>query len=81
KAVGDGSIAFGSSSTSNAKLTQRSASKFREKLMSELGIGQITEREDNSHGVTLTSAEVNNLKVGDENAVVKSGFSAHLKDD
>ncbi|QQF90268.1 hypothetical protein JFL57_05795 [Histophilus somni] len=81
KAVGDGSIAFGSSSTSNAKLTQRSASKFREKLMSELGIGQITEREDNSHGVTLTSAEVNNLKVGDENAVVQSGFSAHLKDD
>ncbi|TDF37033.1 hypothetical protein E2R48_10050, partial [Histophilus somni] len=81
KAVGEGSIAIGSTVISNAKYKNGTDEKFRTKLMSELGIGMVTEKVDTSNHVKVTSAEVSDLKVGNENEIVQSGFSAHLDRD
>ncbi|WP_143432688.1 hypothetical protein, partial [Histophilus somni] len=81
KAVGEGSIAIGSTVISNAKYKDGTDEKFRTKLMSELGIGMVTEKVDTSNHVKETSAKVSNLKVGNNNEIVQSGFSAHLDRD
>ncbi|MSN95840.1 hypothetical protein F1B92_01290, partial [Campylobacter sp. FMV-PI01] len=80
KAVGDGSIAIGTKVASNARIDERSAQQFRQKLMKELGIGTIVESEDNSGVNKIVKTEVKNLKTGDENKIVKAGFANHLAD-
>ncbi|THA21438.1 hypothetical protein E5361_05595, partial [Histophilus somni] len=79
KAVGEGSIAIGTKVASNAKIDEASAQKFRTKLMQELGIGTI--REDKQKDVnTIITTGVTDLKTGDQNEIVKSGFANHLDD-
>ncbi|TDF36224.1 hypothetical protein E1290_08835, partial [Histophilus somni] len=80
KAVGTGSVAIGTKVASNAKINEASARRFRDKLMSNLGIGTIEENEKTEFHTRFTSAEVKDLKTGSDNNLVQAGFSAHLDD-
>ncbi|WP_348533969.1 YadA-like family protein [Histophilus somni] len=75
KAVGRGSIAIGPNVSSNAELTSMSAEKFRTQIMQETKLGTVNENQD-PHFKTVTT-DINDLKVGDNNEIVKYGFPAN----
>ncbi|THA40403.1 hypothetical protein E5428_09475, partial [Histophilus somni] len=75
KAAGRGSIAIGPNVSSNAELTSMSAEKFRTQIMQETKLGTVNENQD-PHFKTVTT-DINDLKVGDNNEIVKYGFPAN----
>ncbi|TEW28036.1 hypothetical protein E2R48_09290 [Histophilus somni] len=75
KAVGMGSIAIGPNVSSNAELTHTSAEKFRAQIMQETNLGNVTENQD--PWLKTVTTDINDLKVGDHNEIVKYGFPAN----
>ncbi|WP_406812058.1 YadA-like family protein [Histophilus somni] len=75
KAAGRGSIAIGPNVSSNAELTSMSAEKFRAQIMQETNLGNVTENQDPR--LKTVTTDINDLKVGDHNEIVKYGFPAN----